>query len=271
MRIFFLNIFKFLNPGDISIHHHHTKQKLTLHSFRHRGYWYIGALREAGLIAITKKYLEPGMTVVEVGGHIGYLTMLYADAVGRNGSVKVFEPGRDNRKYLTKNCGQLENVEIFSEAVSSEDGYADFFEEDLSGQNNSLMSEQTALQSVKATSKISVNVSKTSVKTIALANFLVARRLQPDFIKIDVEGGELLVLKGLRDFLSRGDMSKPVLMIEFDKTCASQCVALLEECGYSVFDQAGQIFECDNIGLLAYGFCIHKTSAEKIRSRIFEN
>ncbi len=31
-----------INPGDITIRHHHTKDKFRLHSFRHKDYWYHG-------------------------------------------------------------------------------------------------------------------------------------------------------------------------------------------------------------------------------------
>ena len=45
------------NPGDISIRHHYTGEKLTLHSFKHKGYWYYGKRRESESMA-TQPRLE---------------------------------------------------------------------------------------------------------------------------------------------------------------------------------------------------------------------
>lgn len=40
-----LPLFERLNPGDITIRNHRTSDRLKLHSFRHKGYWFHGRRR----------------------------------------------------------------------------------------------------------------------------------------------------------------------------------------------------------------------------------
>ena len=50
-----VQIFRRINPGDISIRHHWTGEPFRLHSFRHKGYWYHAASRErATMIAFAQ-------------------------------------------------------------------------------------------------------------------------------------------------------------------------------------------------------------------------
>lgn len=270
LRKIFLPIFKLINLGDLTLNHHHVNGTFMLHSFKHKGYWFHGARRESSLINVTKKYLQPDMTVVEVGGHIGYLTMLYADAVGKNGRVKVFEPGTENLKYVIQNCKAYDTVEVIRKAVSNETGFADFFEEDLTGQNNSLISGNAALESNINSSGVAVKVTKSLVKTITLTDYLNDEKIQPDFIKIDVEGGELLVLQGLVSYLSKRDNRKPMLMVEFDKDKANQCINLMKELGYLVFNVKGEPLDPNKIsGILTNGFCLYETDVNKYHAQMF--
>lgn len=83
------------------------------------------------------------------------------------------------------------------------------------------------------------------VKTLRLENFFHAQGLLPDFIKIDVEGYELLVLKSLSNFLQ---VNKPVILFEF--------IAFSEEAAN--FD----IGAAQNY-LLEYGYCLTSLTGNK--------
>jgi len=45
-------LFRWVNPGDITIRHHWTGERITLHSFRHKGYWFHGRTRERDSMAL---------------------------------------------------------------------------------------------------------------------------------------------------------------------------------------------------------------------------
>jgi len=81
--------------------------------------------------------------------------------------------------------------------------------------------------------------------TITLDNFAAAMNISPDFIKIDVEGAELQVLRGMLSLLSK---SKPLVWIEFHawpnmtlQQGMQRALALLQPLDYEVLDpQTGQ-------------------------------
>ncbi len=96
-----LPLLKFFNPGRVSIRHHYTGKKFSLDAFHHKGYWYHGKKREQATMELFGKLIKPNYTVIEIGGHIGYITNYFSHLVP-NGQVYVFEPGINNLPYLRK-------------------------------------------------------------------------------------------------------------------------------------------------------------------------
>jgi FkbM family methyltransferase len=233
-----LPILKRFNPGNIRIRHHYTGRRLLLHSFRHKGYWFHGRRREQATTEFFQQALRPGDTVVEVGGHIGYLTMLFAELVGRAGRVVVFEPGRNNLPYLRENVRGLPGVEIVEQAVSDQDGVATFFEEQLTGQNNSLLGDYERFSQNRQLAFSNEAYERRDVTTVRLDTFLERRAMQPDFVKIDIEGAEFLALQGAMKMVRE---QRPILVVEV--TChADQVFQLLTSAGYLLFTPEGKRF-----------------------------
>ena len=109
LRRLILPLFAKINPGNITIRHHFTDQKFYLHSFRHKNYWVHGKKREQTTMDLFEILIDFGDTVIELGAHIGYISLYFAKLVGDNGNVVVFEPGPDNFKYLYRNVSQNKN------------------------------------------------------------------------------------------------------------------------------------------------------------------
>ena len=65
--------------------------------------------------------VKPGMTVIDIGAHIGYYTLLFAKCVSPNGQVVAFEPLPVNFELLKRNIqlNELACVQTFSQAVFS--------------------------------------------------------------------------------------------------------------------------------------------------------
>jgi FkbM family methyltransferase len=224
------------NPGDIRIRHHYTRERMLLHSYRHKGYWFHGRRREQATMKFFQQVLRPGDTVVEVGGHIGYLTMLFADLVGSGGLVVVFEPGQNNLPYLRANVGRRTGVEIVKMAVSDQDGFAAFFEEQLTGQNNSLLGDYERFAQNRSQAFSDKRYQQHEVKTIRLDSYLHQCELRPDLVKIDIEGAELLALRGATEVLAE---HRPMLMVEVTHR-ADEVTELLMTAGYSLFTPEGR-------------------------------
>src|SRR5947209_17480972 len=109
------------NAGDIRLAHHWTGDPLTVHSFRHRGYWFYGTRRERETIMSFIRLIGRSDAVVDVGSHIGYLSMLFA-RLTPGGAVIAVEPASDNLAYLRRNTSLFNNVSIEPVALGASPG-----------------------------------------------------------------------------------------------------------------------------------------------------
>lgn len=146
---------------------------------------------EQETVALFKKIMKPGMTVIDVGAHIGYFTVLFSKLVGPTGRVISFEADPDNFDLLKKNTGALPNVTLINKALADRNGTIDFYKI-----NNS-----TGCHSIIAPTTL--NSTKTTVSAITLDAFLFDEHIDKiDIIKIDIEGAEPLAFGGMQKLFS---------------------------------------------------------------------
>jgi FkbM family methyltransferase len=254
LRSIIIPVLRKLNPGTISIKHHYTKNRFSLDAFKHKGYWYHGKNRERETIELFENLIENGTTVIEVGGHIGYMSLLYSHLVGDTGSVIVFEPGTNNLPYLKKNIEQNErqNIELVEAAISNANGFTTFYLEELTGQNNSLLAnyEHTKINSQNA--NVEANAIPIEVRTYQLDSYLLDKQVCPNFIKIDIEGAEHMALLGMQTTLS---ICKPMMMIEVTVE-NTKVFDLLTSYGYILFDEHRKPI-AKNQEYWSNTFCLH--------------
>jgi len=214
-RKLFLKIFRHINLGDILIRHHWVGAFIRLHSFKHKGYWWHGKNREKSTILAFHDVIprHNGGVVIEIGGHIGYFSLIFSDLVGSNGRVFVFEPGSNNIPYIRRNTANNETIILIEEAVSDREGEVEFYEEDLTGQNNSLLSDYEIFDDNLLNAGVKGFQRKVKVISTTTLDSFWAEQGFPnvDFIKVDVEGAEEQVLRGGVNLISS---SKPNLMVE---------------------------------------------------------
>lgn len=153
-------------------------------------------------IGIISAMCRPGDCILDIGANVGDWTMPFALRVGAAGRVLAFEPVPYLAETIAKTAriNRQSWVEIHQLALSATDGQAEFSVE----QGNSGGSRLG-----RATGDFSV----ISVPTRRLDALLAERpdidRI--DFIKVDVEGHELQVLRGATETLSR---FRPSLVLE---------------------------------------------------------
>ncbi len=152
-----------------------------------------------------ENFLKPGMTVIDIGAHHGFYTLLASKQVGAAGKVYAFEPSPRERKRLKRHLrlNKCANVQIEGLALGSENGEADLFVvEGAEDYCNSLRAPMVEAE----TRKIAV--------TVTTLDDYLSRNAIPrvDFIKLDVEGAELGVLRGAEKLLSKAP--RPVLLVE---------------------------------------------------------
>jgi FkbM family methyltransferase len=154
---------------------------------------------EPVIYAAFVKDIKEGMTVFDIGAHIGFFTLAAAKRIGPSGRVFAFEPAPETALILAQHVSLnnwQDRIEVVRSVVSDSDGTATFFANGDS-MAASLRQENWDLAFEHRTTP----VSKIEVPSITLDSFCKDRRFKPDVLKIDVEGAELLVLRGARDLL----------------------------------------------------------------------
>ncbi len=143
---------------------------------------------EPGTRRVLTKMLGPGMTFVDVGAHIGLLTLAGARRVGNTGQVFAIEPGPAAFDALCQTIamsGLAANIQAKRQAVGAHPERRTFYIRTVIG-HSSLT--PTTL-SEPATEEIEIDVSR--------LDDIVPKGERVDVVKIDVEGAELAVLAGM--------------------------------------------------------------------------
>ncbi|MEP6716991.1 MAG: FkbM family methyltransferase, partial [Terriglobia bacterium] len=174
------------------------------------GWWWISRFRfeflagwfEQECTIWVRKFVKPGMTVVDIGAHLGFYTRLLSKLVGPAGKVLAFEANPENFAVLRRNLRGYKNVELLNSCVADKDGSFTLYVSP-GHSNHSLMP------------GYSVAASTLTIPGVALDSFLAGRGIhEVGFIKCDTEGAEPLVLAGMRQTLS--GLRAPVVLIEYN-------------------------------------------------------
>ncbi len=136
----------------------------------------------------------PGMTALDVGANVGAYSLLLGQWVGPTGAVFAFEPAPAAYDGLQRHI-RLNSLAAIVTPVRAAVGSA-------SSATARLLVEPTAGESRLATATDTA-ATTVDVPMTAIDEFCMRERLTPDFIKIDVEGAELDVLRGARETIRR--------------------------------------------------------------------
>lgn len=204
--------------------------------------------------------ITKGDFIVEIGGHIGYMTMYFAKLTGPRGKVIVFEPGPNNLPYIKRNTESLSNVVVIDKAVTDFVGKAPFYVENLSGQNDSLLENfRICDDNIEAVGIKGVQKSVVEVNCTTLDGFLNENDLpSPSFVKIDAEGAELSILNGMQNTLRAENIA---LMVEVRRN-SSEVHDLLTAYGFQLYQSDGRALS----GVEKMGgniFCLKEENSRK--------
>jgi FkbM family methyltransferase len=155
--------------------------------------------------AFIEGFLRPGLVVVDIGAHHGFYSLLASKKVGPTGRVLAFEPSPRERSRLLRHLrlNSCLNARVWDCALGQADGNADLFVVDGTETGCNSLRPPNASQPAKTV----------PVKVASLDDCLEREGIDHvDFIKMDVEGAEVEVLKGATRLLDR--RPRPVLMCE---------------------------------------------------------
>ena len=179
---------------------------------------------EPAVQAALQERLRPGDVLYDIGANVGFFTVLAARLVGPGGRVVAFEPLPENVAALNHNIAlnQLDNVTVIDAAVGAATGTAGLVLADeptwarlspRAGEAGSAPpARETNGRAGGSGAPAAPSPAAIEVRLVSVDELLAAGALPPPtLVKIDVEGAELEVVRGMRATLRR---HRPVLLCE---------------------------------------------------------
>jgi FkbM family methyltransferase len=192
---------------------------------KEKDYW-LGTY-EIDLQDMISSKVEEGWIAYDVGANIGYFSLLFARVVGKSGNVFSFEAVPDNITRLQANLRLNEigtRIKIVPAAVLDKTGKVKF-----------LLGPSGAMGKVDGSAgRENLHQESIEVDGISLDDFVYKdRNPPPDVIKMDIEGGEVLAVKGMQKLLKE---HPPLIFLEIHGKVAAQSVWQdLSNTGYKMF------------------------------------
>jgi FkbM family methyltransferase len=166
------------------------------------GFW------EIWLTLFCARNVKRGMTAIDVGANFGYYSLLLAELVGAKGELIAVEPNPHAADFLRRSIelnGLLDRTRIERLALGATiAGEASFYIPHSEPKNALIVSEAFQPHAQDGA------VIKVPVTTLDRLGDACSR---VDFIKIDAEGAEQVILEGMSETIAR---HKPMLVVEFN-------------------------------------------------------
>jgi FkbM family methyltransferase len=187
-------------------------------------------LYEAAKQAALRTFLRGGDTFIDVGANKGDFSLVASRIVGSTGQVIAFEPAPENCEWMRKSItlNGYDNIRLYQFALSDANGSATLHLGEKSGFHSLLR----GLPRRRGDS-IGVEVRR-------LDDFLPEAGYQQPIgmVKIDVEGGEMDVLRGAKETLLQND--EVVVAVEVHREFGvdvEMVFAYLEDLGFRLYEE----------------------------------
>lgn len=187
-----------------------------------QGYGLVRGVLEPAVQEALRRHVGPGTVVYDIGANVGFFSIFSARLAGSEGRVEAFEPVPVSAAAIRANAALngLDTVRVHEAAVSDRAGSMKLWLPPERSQAHLVD------RGVRRDTKEAIEV-----PLIVLDDEIAAGRLPvPSVLKIDVEGSEIAVLRGLHRTLAAHDV---VVVCELHQTNA-ELVALAAQLGYSV-------------------------------------
>jgi FkbM family methyltransferase len=181
------------------------------------------------LLKAATKYAEGAHSVWDIGANCGVFSVAAAHVFATGGEILSVEADPFLAALLQKSANERENadkkIHVVCAAVSDQQGLSRFLVAKRGRSSSSL--EQTGHRSQAGGTRY-----VQYVPTLTLDGLLTSF-VKPDLIKIDVEGAEVLVLKGAQEIL---ETVRPSLYVEVGDEQNAAVTDLLRRYEYRLYD-----------------------------------
>ena len=195
----------------------------------------INGIHEKIITNLIKKEIHSGDVVLDIGAHIGYYTLQFANLVGPTGKVYAFEPEPKNFELLKKNVqiNKHDNVVLIQKIVSDKDGIVEFFISKFDSIGNKLFKSNEAGSSIK-------------IESTTLDEYFKDLKKKIDFIKMDIQGGEGKAILGMKNLLKENKNLKIIQewwpdALKQNNTNPEDHLKFLQHIGYKIYEIDGTI------------------------------
>ena len=190
-------------------------------------------------LTLMKKFILPGMSVLDVGAFIGSHTLAFSDFVGSFGKVYAFEPRKEIYSILKENIqlNAVSNVEVFNIGLSDKNAklYLEHVDIGVDGNFGGLALDVDAV------------LEKEELYGVDILTIDLLELTSVDFIKLDVEGIELNVLNGAKRTIIK---NTPAIFCECNTLAsAGGILEFAKNIGYRVFGVLSSAFNEQNYNL----------------------
>lgn len=182
-----------------------------------------------------KRMIKKGDTIIDVGANIGYYSIMASELIGGSGKILSFEPVSKTFKRLSVNVSPLSNIKAHQAACGQENGKISIYD---------FGDSISAGSRISSPPEIDIPYTIEEVSMIKLDDFIDGK---VDVVKIDVEGYELNVLKGMQKIIASNPNIKILLEVNKDllikaTTSPQEIFSYLKSFGLSPWEFDGKKF-----------------------------
>lgn len=192
------------------------------------GYW------EPDVRDFIINYIKPGMRVLELGGNVGYHTLVLADCIGSTGIVYCFECNSDFAAVIQENIvinNFSKRVQVIAKGAYSEPIVLPYAKHKKNFGGSSIVKPGQDRSNVPAEYDIQEGIECVRVDDIIQDKI--------DFIKMDIEGCEYPAMQGMIRMLTNFN---PDIVFEVSAATSAEQYQMLHNLGYHFFTLTGQKF-----------------------------